>query len=122
MKSFIKLDLNVNINWKTGYGPVYFQRCVSASNAIIWYNNIFDYFLQIIFIAFGIYRFHPEFNENLEFHKILKLCDYNYLSSFYGANKSVKNFKELWKLLSEAQVSNSKINMWANFIKHKGGG
>lgn len=121
LRSFVKLDFNININWKTGYGPIYYIRCVNASNAIIWYNNIFDYLMQIIFIAFGIYRFHPDFNEELEFHKILKLCDYKYLSQFYGSNKTVQNFKELWKLLSVAQASNTKINEWANFIKHKGG-
>ncbi|MBU5316274.1 hypothetical protein KQI30_08320 [Clostridium bornimense] len=77
--------------------------------------------MQIIFIAFGIYKKHPNYNEDLNYESILKLCDYRYLSEFYGENKDIPHFKELWKLLSKCQNENSNVNKWANFIKHKGG-
>ena len=121
LDSYRILDLNMNSEWKHGYGPIYYQRCFNANNAIIWYNNVFDSILQIIYIAFGIYKHHPNYNKSHTFHKILKDCDYRFLNKFYKEHQNIKNFKELWNLISKVSKSNKKINTWANFIKHKGG-
>lgn len=116
------IDFNLNCNWSAGYQGVYFMRSVKANNAIMWYNNVFDSIMQIVFIAFGIYKKHPRYSEKLTYHQILKLCDYNYLSGYYGENKAtVPNLKDLWKIVTKAQNENNHINNWANFIKHKGG-
>lgn len=115
------LDLNINIGWDSGYLGLYIIRSMKINNAIMWYNNFFDSIMQVIFMAFGIYKKHKEYNDSLEYSKILKLCDFSFLSKFYGENKNLKNFKELWSILSDFQKTNIKINEWANYIKHKGG-
>lgn len=115
------IDFNLNCNWITGYAPIYYIRSIRANEAIMWYNNVFDSIMQIIFIAFGIYKKHPQYSDKLDYHKILKLCDYTFLSNFYGKNKTISNLKELWNIISKAQNANQNIKQWANYIKHKGG-
>lgn len=122
VKSRCIMDFNLNCNWSSGYQGIYFLRCVKANNAIMWYNNVFDSIMQIVFIAYGIYKKHPGYSDKLKFHEILKLCDYKFLSKYYGDNKTtVPNLKDLWKIVSKAQNANKHINEWSNFIKHKGG-
>jgi hypothetical protein len=121
IKAFDKIDYNVNLHWNTGYTPIYIIRTLSANSAIMWLNNIFDSMMQIIFISLRIYKKHPQYQTDLDFFDVLKLCDYKYLSDFYGANKNISHFKDLWKILSRAQTANLNINKWANYLKHKGG-
>lgn len=121
IQAYSVLDFNVNCNWISGYVGLFFMRTIKINNAIMWYNNVFDSIMQIIFIAFGIYKKHPNYREGLEYHKILGLCNYSFLSGFYGKNKTIPNFKELWKIIAKAQIGNSNVNQWANYIKHKGG-
>ena len=87
LDSYRILDLNVNLEWKHGYAPIYYQRCFNSSTAIIWYNNVFDSILQIIYKAFGIYKFHPNYSSSLTFHNVLRECDYRFLNKFYKENK-----------------------------------
>lgn len=115
------IDYNVNISWVSGYTGIYYFRSIEANNSIMWYNNVFDSIMQIVFIAFGIYKKHPQYSEDLDYHKTLKLCDYIFLSKYYGKNKNIANFKFLWKIISKAHTGNNNVNQWANYIKHKGG-
>ncbi|MCW6091347.1 hypothetical protein [Clostridium sporogenes] len=115
------IDFNINNNWKAGYTANYVQRAIYANNAIMWYNNVFDSIMQVIFFAFEIYKKHPKYNSKDGFHKTLKLCNYAFLSDYYGKYKHVPNFSKLWSIISGAQKINENINKWANYIKHKGG-
>lgn len=84
IKSQCIMDFNLNCNWSSGYQGIYYLRSIKATNAIMWYNNVFDSIMQIVFIAFEIYKKHPNYSDKLSYHKILKLCDYEFLSNYYG--------------------------------------
>lgn len=115
------IDFNINIHWKTGYGPIYKYRTIKANNAIQSYNNLFDYLMQIVYMGFGIYKHHEAYDQSDDFEKVLKRCDYIFLSKFYGDNKTANGFKSLWRIVSKAQNISLNANKWANYLKHKGG-
>ena len=50
------LDYDCRVNWKAGYNGIYALRTMNFETAIVWYNNCFDYIIQIAFLAFGLYN------------------------------------------------------------------
>ena len=115
------LDFNVNCNWLYGYKAIYNMRSIKANNAIMWYNNVFDSIMQIIFIGFEIYKKHPWYKDKYDYHETIKLCSYSFLSDFYNKNKTIPNLESLWEMIKKAHAANKNVREWANSIKHRGG-
>ena len=115
------IENNSKINWECGYCGIYLLRTIRINDAIMWYNNFFDAIMQIAFIGFGIYKKHEKYEEKMPYNKKISLCNYKFLSDFYGNNKEIPNLKSLWKIVSKSKNINQNVNKWANFIKHKGG-
>ena len=118
LKGFTILDFDCNLSWDYGYTAAYVFRGIHIRNAILNYNNCVDIIMQIIFVAFGLYKVHPEYNRSIEFKKILSWCDYDYLSRIYSKNKNA-DFNELWKLLTSCWNSISPVRSLANQLKHQ---
>lgn len=115
------LEYGCNLNWKTSYGAIFQVRTMNFKTAIIWYNNCFDYILQIAFLAFELYKSMPKYNSSLGFEDILRLCTYKSIKDLHTANSSNSNLNTLWNILEKCRNSLKDINSWANFAKHKGG-
>jgi hypothetical protein len=121
LNAYSLIDYNVNLHWDAGYAGVFNFRCIAATTAIMWLSTVFDTMLQMVLWGYGIYKVHPDYIPGMDFHKTLKLCDYDFMSDYYGKNKAVPNFKKLWGILTKAYNATSDIRYWTNFIKHKGG-
>lgn len=119
IKGFTILDYDCNLYWSGGYCGVYAVRGISIRNAILNYNNCYDILMQVVFIAFGLYKNHPNYTSKTNIEEVLNWCDYKYLASIYSRFKGIPNFKELWKLMTEGWESISKVRCWANDLKHK---
>lgn len=115
------LNYDCNLNWKSGYCAIFQVRTMNCKTAIIWYNNCFDYILQIIFLAFELYKSMPKYNSNLTFEDILRLCTYKSIKDLHIANSSNLNLNTLWNILEKCRNGLNDINSWANYAKHKGG-
>lgn len=113
------LDYNCNIDWENGYVAVYVLRGIQVRNAILNYNNCMDIIMQIIFVAFGLYKVYPDFDGLINVDDIQKWCDYEYLSRIYSRNKELGDFKELWKTVSNAWKIILPIRDLANRLKHQ---
>lgn len=116
-----KFENNEELNWSTGYGPMFYIRTLNFSTAAVWYNNCCDYMLLVVYFAFGLYAEIDDYTPNLTHEQLLKSCTYAQLCRIYSMHKSNTNFKTLWKIISACYSSLSETNKWANYIKHKGG-
>ena len=121
IKSANILEYDSILPWKYGYQPIFDVRAMNFTTSIIWYNNCYDYILQIAFLAFELYKYMPKYKDTMPFEDVLKLCTYNNIFSLYEKNKNNTYLEELWQLLSNCHTDISEINTWANFAKHKGG-
>ncbi len=121
MNSYDLLKTDFDVNWETGYGSQFLLRTVDFTTSVVWYNSCFDYILQVIYFAFGLYKKIPGFNDQMSHEKLLKECSYSSLSGIYGNYKSVQNFRELWEIVNKCYNSLTEVNSWSNYIKHKGG-
>ena len=115
------LEYDCVLNWATGYGPIYEIRTMNFKTAIVWYNNCFDYILQIVFLAFELYKGMNRYNAQMSFEEILKLCSYMSIQKVHDANSGNVNLDILWNILENCRNSITDINEWANYSKHKGG-
>lgn len=114
-------EYDCNVNWKTGYGPIFSIRCMNFKSAIVWYNNCFDYILQIPFLAFKIYKSVRGYNSNMDFETILKMCTFKVFRNLHDTHEHDSNISRLWEILSNCRDAISDITKWANYSKHKGG-
>lgn len=115
------LEYDSVINWKTGYGPIFNIRAMNFKTAIIWYNNCFDYVLQVAFLAFDLYKGMRGYNEEMTFEDILKLCTWKNIRILHESNPEHEGINELWEILKECREGLADITNWANYSKHKGG-
>lgn len=115
------LEYDCCVNWKAGYLAVYGIRAMNFSTAIIWYNNCFDYIVQIAFLAFGLYKGIKRYNESLPFEEVLKLCTYNSLKTLHDNNPDNIGLTDLWNIIEKCRAARQDLNEWANYSKHKGG-
>ena len=96
LKGFTILDFDCNLHWSYGYGPVYSLRGINIRNAILNYNNCYDILMQIVFIAFGMYKNHPNYTNGTDIELVLDWCDYKYLSSIYVTTQAFPAGYNLW--------------------------
>lgn len=115
------IDLDCNIPWKYGYLSIFDLRTINLTTAIIWYNNCFDYVLQIAFLAFELYRDLKDYKQDMAFEDILRLCSYSNFTKIQRKHINDTSFSELWTIIEECHKALSNINTWANYAKHKGG-
>lgn len=115
----IKYDCD--IPWKYGYQPIYDIRTINFTTAIIWYNNSFDYILQIAFLAFELFKKDKRFKDTMQFEELLRLCTFKTFSDIHSVYKHDASFKELWNILNDCHDAILDVNNWANYAKHKGG-
>lgn len=115
------LSTDFDINWSSGYGPQFLIRTIDFTTAVTWYNNCFDYILQIIYLAFELYKKVPKYNNAWTFEEILKMCSYLTVKKIYIANMAVNNLAALWNVIEVCHIALTDVNTWANYIKHKGG-
>ena len=115
------LSTDYEINWSGGYQAQFGIRTYHFTTAVIWYNNCFDYILQIVYLAFALYKKVSGYDASLPFEDLLKKCRYETLEKIYNANNAIPSFVALWNIISDCRNALSNINLWANFIKHKGG-
>ncbi|MGG1314568.1 hypothetical protein [Cohnella laeviribosi] len=121
INSYNLLTTDFECNWSTGYGPQFLLRTMDFTTAVVWYNTCFDYILQIVYFAFGIYKKTDGYTDQTSHEDLLKKCTYNFMGQIYSKHKTVPNFKTLWKIVTKCYSALSEINTWANYIKHKGG-
>lgn len=118
-KSLISTDFE--INWNGGYGIQFMFRTIDFTTSVIWYNNCFDYILQIIYLAFKLYLQVPRYKDTWTFEDILQKCSYKTIKDICLANNTNSNVSALWKIVNDCHTDLLDVNKWANFIKHKGG-
>ena len=121
IKSTDILEYDCCVHWQAGYLTIYGIRSMNFSTAIIWYNNCFDYIIQVAFLAFSLYRGIKRYSENLTFEEILKMCTYNALKTLHNNEPDNVGLTNLWNIIEECRVSRQDLNDWANYFKHKGG-
>jgi hypothetical protein len=121
MKSETILDYNCNAHWTSGYGAQFSIRATNLATAIIWYNSCFDYVLQIVYLAFELYKQFSKYSAIWTIDDILKKCSYPIIRDIYNANSTNANFSVLWGLIEGCRIALIDVNEWANYIKHKGG-
>ena len=115
------MEYDCCINWKSGYQGIYDLRSRNFQTAIIWYNNCFDYIVQIAFLAFGLYKEVRRYTDDMNFEEILKLCTYNTLKTLHENNPANSGLTNLWNIIETCRVARQDLNDWANYAKHKGG-
>lgn len=116
------IDYNIKAHWDCGYSGIYKLRTIKANQAILAYNNFCDSVMQIVFFAFGIYKKHKKYTEDMKYTDMLSMCNYTFLNNFLENNESkINNLELLLPLVKKIHQNNKKINEWANYIKHKGG-
>lgn len=115
------LDYDCCINWKAGYQAIYDIRSMHFQTAIIWYNNCFDYIVQVAFLAFGLYKGIKRYNKDLAFEEILKMCTYNSLKVLHENQPSNTGLGLVWDIIENCRIARQDLNDWANYSKHKGG-
>lgn len=115
------LTTDYDIHWASGYGPQFMIRTMDFTTAVVWYNNCFDYVLQIVYLSFELYKQLRDYKDSWSFEKILKQCSYTTINDIYTSNSTANNFTTLWNIIKACQNSLRDVNSWANFIKHKGG-
>lgn len=115
------LEFDCRLNWKAGYAAIYDVRSMDFSTAIIWYNNCFDYIIQVAFLAFELYKGTKKYSETMLFEDILKICSYNTLKMFHDNNPDNSGLNDLWNIIETCRIGRQKLNDWANYSKHKGG-
>lgn len=121
MNSYNLITTDFECNWSSGYGAQFLLRTMDFTTAVIWYNSCFDYILQIVYFAFGIYKKIDGYTEQTSHEDLLKKCTYNKMGEIYSQYKNIPNYKALWKIITKCYNTLSEINSWANYIKHKGG-
>lgn len=121
IKSHSIFQSNAELPWLNGYQAHYAARTFNFATAIMWYNNCFDYILQIPYFFYGLYRLSDSYNKTVKYSALSKGCDYRTLSDIYGNNKTITGFRELWKIITKCSNALRTVNKWANYIKHKGG-
>lgn len=121
MQSADVLGKSSTITWRTGYGPIFDIRTMHFKTAIIWYNNCFDYILQVVFLAFDLFKGMRGYSEQLVFEDILKLCTWKNIRILHETNPENDGLNELWEILKECRDGLTDITNWANCSKHKGG-
>ena len=121
MKSANILEYDVVLPWRYGYQPIFDIRATNFTTAVIWYNNCFDYILQIAFLAFELYKKMPKYQDTMDFEDILKLCTYKNIRYLHNNNSNNTALNELWQMLDECHTKILDVNIWANYAKHKGG-
>ena len=115
------LDYDCRVNWKSGYNGIYALRTMNFETAIVWYNNCFDYIIQIAFLAFGLYKGIKKYSASSPFDEVLKLCTYNSLKTLHENNPDNEGLSQLWDIIETCRVDRQTLNDWANYAKHKGG-
>ena len=115
------LEYDCCVNWRAGYQAIYALRSMNFQTAIIWYNNCFDYIVQVAFLAFGLYRGIRRYNDGLAWEDVLKLCTYNALKVLHENNPENIALTELWNIIERCRILRQELNDWANYSKHKGG-
>lgn len=121
LKSEDILEYDCCVNWTSGYPAIYSIRSMNFSTAIIWYNNCFDYMIQIAFLAFELYKGIRRYDESIPFEEVLKMCTYNALKTLHDNDKSNQGLTNLWNIVEKCRSSIQILNDWANYSKHKGG-
>lgn len=115
------IEYDCNIPWKYGYQPIYDIRAMNFTTAIVWYNNCFDYILQIAFLAFELFEKMRRYRKEMTFEETLSLCTFKSFRDIHDSYLEDEEFNKLWNLLNTCHDSISDINTWANYAKHKGG-
>ena len=115
------IEYDCNIPWKYGYQPIYDIRATNFTTAIIWYNNCFDYILQIVYLAFGLGKKTRRYREDMTFEEELSLCTFKIFRELHSAYSDNEAFEQLWNILERIHDAISEVNIWANYAKHKGG-
>jgi hypothetical protein len=121
LNSFNIITTDFECNWSAGYGPQFLLRTMDFTTSVVWYNSCFNYILQVVYFAFGIYKKTDDYTDQTSHEVLLKKCTYNTMGEICSQYKTVPNYKTLWKIISKCYNALSKINLWANYIKHKGG-
>jgi hypothetical protein len=121
MNSYNLIKTDFDVNWSSGYGAQFLLRTIDFTTAVVWYNSCFDYILQIVYFAFGIYKKIDGYSDRTSHNDLLKKCSYYTMGEIYSQYKTVLNYRELWKIINKCYNALSNINSWANYIKHKGG-
>lgn len=121
MKSANIIEYDCNVPWRYGYMPIYDMRAMNFTTAIVWYNNCFDYILQIAFLAFGLFKNVHQYKEDMTFEETLRLCTFKIFRILLKEYPDVVELGRLWNIINTCHESLSELNSWANYAKHKGG-
>ena len=115
------IEYDCNIPWKYGYQPIYDIRATNFTTAIVWYNNCFDYVLQIVFLAFELFKKDRRYRDDMSFEEKLSLCTFKVFRDLHRDYPDDAGFNQLWEILDRCHNAISDLNEWANYAKHKGG-
>lgn len=108
-------------NWQYGYSPYFYERSNHLLTSIIWYNNCFDYILQIIYLSQKLYSNNNKIGPKSKIETIIKSCDYKVVMKELKKETTNLKYQQLIKVLEVIFVSRVEIRELANSIKHRGG-
>ena len=94
---------------------------LTFTTAIVWYNNCFDYILQIVFLAFELFKKVRRYRADMSFEEKLSMCTFKVFRDLHREYPDNEEFTQLWDILKRCHNAISELNEWANYAKHKGG-
>lgn len=115
------LSTDLDVSWSHGYTSQFYFRTLNFISAVGWYDNCFDYVLQIVYLAFELYKKVPKYDSELPFEDILAKCKYYTLKNLYKENQSVPNYSDLWKIITACHTALSNVKKWDTYMKNRGG-
>lgn len=74
MNSYNVITTDFECNWSSGYGSQVLLRTMNFTTAVVWYNSCFDYILQTVCFALGIYKKTEGYTEKTSHEDLLKKC------------------------------------------------
>lgn len=110
-----------NHNWKNGYYSYFFGRSNNLLTSIMWYNNCFDYLLQVVFLSQKLYLKQSKLGPKSKIENIIKMCTLPRVMNALKEDENDTKCQTLIAILEEISVSHNEVRELANTVKHRGG-
>lgn len=110
-----------NHNWSKGYYFYFYQRANNLLTSIIWYNNCFDYIVQIVFLSQKLYCNINGLGPKSKIDTIIKKCQIKSVLNELDKESNNLKYQNLKNVLEKMQKSHEIVKELANAIKHRGG-
>ena len=108
-------------SWKHNYYNTFRSRSFNLMTSILWYNNCFDYIVQVVFLSQGLYKNIKALSPKSKIETIIKECKVDNVLRELRKSSDNEKLTNLSKILDDFSKQYSYVRELANAIKHKGG-